>query len=343
MGSGGGLAQGGAASGIDATGGSKVVAPDGYTYHWFSSSGSLVINDDAGGAAIDCLIVGGGGGGGYDRGGGGGAGGFRPVGPLTAVVGTHPITIGAGGDGGQPGVPSGLPSYPGAGAGIRGGTTTLSYNTVPYVVGGGGGGGGTGGQGPGIPGADYGGCGGGAGGGPSYDAGDVGGPAPYKPFGNTGKLWAHTGPTYYFVGGAGGGASDGADSPGGSPTIANPYAFDTSPGPGEPVLRANASDGKTLPWIPYPVASGNPGFGEDGYFCGGGAGGGGVGGPWGRNQPYKQKAKAGRGGTPTIATTSGMDGTGSGGGGGAGNTSPENPSKNGGNGGDGAAVFRYAS
>ena len=318
-----------AASPYDATGGTKSTPGDGYVYHVFTSSGSWQVN--SAGGNVDYVLIAGGGGGGWDRGGGGGAGAFRPVGPFTAVVATHPITIGAGGAGGSAGDPPGHPQYPGHGGGKQGGQTTASYNGTNYDAGGGGGGGGTGGQGPGIPGELYGGSGGGAGGGPSFDAGDVGGPAPFKPYGNTGKLWAHTGPTFYFVGGAGGGAGSGA-----SPTIANPYPFDTAPGPGEPVLRANASDGATLPWIPTTDS-----FGEDGMFAGGGAGGGGVGGPWGRNQPYKQKAKAGRGSTPTIDKTDAMDGTGSGGGGGAGGTSPEVPNKNGGDGANGCVLFRY--
>ena len=97
LGSGGGMAQsGGAGAGIDATGGTKSVPGDGYTYHLFTSSGSLGIASGA--DDMDVLIVGGGGGGGYDRGGGGGGGAFRPE-TLNGATGTHPVVLGAGGAG----------------------------------------------------------------------------------------------------------------------------------------------------------------------------------------------------------------------------------------------------
>ena len=81
---------------ITATGGTKNTPGDGYIYHWFTSNGNLSITE--GDAAMDVLIVGGGGGGGYDRGGGGGAGAFYPL-TLNGAPGTHPITIGSGGEG----------------------------------------------------------------------------------------------------------------------------------------------------------------------------------------------------------------------------------------------------
>ena len=68
LGSGGGLAQGGAAPPvIDASGGTKATPGDGYTYHVFTSSGSFVVA--SGTDNMDILMVGGGGGGGFDRGG----------------------------------------------------------------------------------------------------------------------------------------------------------------------------------------------------------------------------------------------------------------------------------
>ena len=116
---------------ITATGGSKATPGDWYVYHLFSPTdpGNLVITK--GEAAMDVLIVGGGAGGGYDRGGGGGAGAFRPE-TFFAVVGTHPLSIGAGG--------AGDTSSPGADGGTPGGNTTFTYNSTPYVANGGGGG-----------------------------------------------------------------------------------------------------------------------------------------------------------------------------------------------------------
>jgi len=60
---------------IVASGGTKSTPGDGFIYHVFTSSGSLVVTEGTG-SEFNCLIVGGGGGGGFDRGGGGGAGGL---------------------------------------------------------------------------------------------------------------------------------------------------------------------------------------------------------------------------------------------------------------------------
>ena len=136
LGSGGGMAQsGGGGASIDATGGTKSAPGDGYTYHLFTSSGSLVINSTPDPtASIDCLVVGGGAGGGFDRGGGGGAGAFRPL-TLTVNVATHPVTIGAAGAGGVPGSGGapGRPTYNNNGGGGQGGDTTLVYGGTPSV------------------------------------------------------------------------------------------------------------------------------------------------------------------------------------------------------------------
>ena len=313
MGTGGGAQGNAAPSPIDATGGTKATPGDGYIYHLFTSSGSLVIN--SGNKEMDVLIVGGGAGGGFDRGGGGGAGAFRPE-TLEGASGTHPITIGAAGNGG-----SGSPG------GTNGGDTTLTYDSAPYIAGGGGTGGGTGGSSPNGTDGTYGGSGGGAG--YSGSAGQVGGPSPYAPYGNPGKLSLNISPTMYAMGGGGGGAGSGA-----SPTVANPYPY-TGPGPYNVPGWNNASDGKTLPWIPTA-------YGVDGNFCGGGAGGGGNGAGWGSNTPTAQKAGAGRGAAPNVEGTGAAANTGSGGGGGSGSTSPENPSQAGNNGSNGVVLFRYS-
>jgi len=314
LGSGGGAQGTAAPSPIDATGGTKATPGDGYIYHLFTSSGSLVIN--SGNSNMDVLIVGGGGGGGFDRGGGGGAGAFRPE-TLEGSAGTHPIAIGAAGNGG-----SGSPGS------TSGGDTTLTYASTPYIAGGGGGGGGTGGSpGPGTPGSN-----GGSGGGGGYGSNEPAGTCPDPTYGNPGKLAVSVSPTMYAMGGGGGGAGSGA-----SPTVANPYPYQgpvSFPTPGPQTPWHNASDGKTLPWIPTA-------YGVDGNFCGGGAGGGGNGAGWGSNTPTAQKAGAGRGAAPTVEGTGATANTGSGGGGGSGSTSPENPSQAGNDGSNGIVLFRY--
>ena len=75
-----------------------------YTIHTFTSSGSLVVAGKE--LTADYLVVAGGGGGGGTRAGGGGAGGMIESPDQTIPVGTHTVTIGAGGNGG-PGVNSG--------------------------------------------------------------------------------------------------------------------------------------------------------------------------------------------------------------------------------------------
>ena len=107
-----------AISPLSASGGNAEYTLNGYKYHVYTSSGSLVINENSG--TVEFLVVGGGGGAGagagndYGRsGGGGGAGGFRcsftgitPGGPsaspepgLTLGPGTYPVTVGPGGTG----------------------------------------------------------------------------------------------------------------------------------------------------------------------------------------------------------------------------------------------------
>ena len=193
----------------------------------------------------------------------------------------------------------------------------------------GGGGGGTGGSpGPGTPGTN-----GGSGGGGGYGSNEPAGTCPDPTYGNPGKLCVNVSPTMYAMGGGGGGAGSGA-----SPTVANPYPYQgpvSFPTPGPQTPWHNASDGKTLPWIPTA-------YGEDGNFAGGGAGGGGNGAGWGSNTPAAQKAGAGRGSAPTVQGDGAHANTGSGGGGGSGGTSPENPSQVGHDGAAGAMLFRYA-
>ena len=136
-----GLSNAGGVIPITATGGAKDTPGNGYTYHRFNTGfpGAIPINFviTEGTAEFDCVIMGAGGGGGYDRGGGGGGGAFYPL-TLTAVVGTHPLSLGTGGEGDT--------SSPGSEGGETGGNTTFTYNGTAYVANGGGGGSGDGGN-----------------------------------------------------------------------------------------------------------------------------------------------------------------------------------------------------
>ena len=318
------MLSGGGASGqspnpINATGGTKSTPGDGYVYHSFTSSGSFVVSNSPG-ASIDYLLVGGGGGGGFDRGGGGGAGAFRP-GAVSTVIGTHPVTIGQGGAGGEPG------SDP-VNGGANGGDTVFVYNSTTITANGGGGGGASSNLptsplpwAPGPPtSAIY--TGNGSGGGAPGASSGAGIANQGGIYGNPGKLTVDDSPG--DSGGGGGGAGSGA-----SPTLVNPYPYvhsGTALGPDDAL---NASDGATLPWIPTS-------FGASGYFAGGGAGGGGNKSGTGSDTPVTQKAGAGKGGSPTVSATAGDNYTGSGGGGGAGGGYPTGKA-----GGHGRILLRY--
>ena len=99
---------------FSATGGNQTdsggfTAPNGYKYHVFTSSGSLVVADGTRDAYY--LVLAGGGSGGYGNGAGGGAGGLRSNDPtvpspstmkvthtFTLSPGTYPVTVGEGGN-----------------------------------------------------------------------------------------------------------------------------------------------------------------------------------------------------------------------------------------------------
>ena len=111
--------------------GGTVSTAGGYTYHTFTSSGTLASPEVVSG--VDILIVaGGGGGGGRYYAGGGGAGGMLEYTNQT-VSGNHSVVIGAGGAGG---------GYQADGA--DGGYSTVGGLALVTAVGGGGGGGHTG-------------------------------------------------------------------------------------------------------------------------------------------------------------------------------------------------------
>ena len=94
---------GGSGSGISASGGSTTTPGNGYKYHFFTSSGSLVVSAVRISGEINYLVVAGGGAGGGEYsspnrccGGGGGAG-FR-TGTSTLSAQTYPVTVGTGGN-----------------------------------------------------------------------------------------------------------------------------------------------------------------------------------------------------------------------------------------------------
>lgn len=79
------------------SGGTITTPGDGYTYHTFTSTSTLVVNQNI---SCDILIVAGGGGTGWThQGGGGGAGGLLQASMYTIVPGNYSVSIGAGGSG----------------------------------------------------------------------------------------------------------------------------------------------------------------------------------------------------------------------------------------------------
>ena len=123
----------GTPAGIVATGGTVTTA-GGFKYHVFTASGTFTLSSTA---TISYLIVGGGGGGGDRHGAGGGAGGVLSS-TWAATPGSYTITVGLGGlrgatsEGGQ--TQSGTP----AGAGSKGGDSSISSVATAYGGGGGG-------------------------------------------------------------------------------------------------------------------------------------------------------------------------------------------------------------
>ena len=109
---------------FSATGGDTYTPGNGYKYHKFTFSGSLVVNAPEP-VNVDILVVAGGGSGGSYYGGGGGAGGVAHAESMPIGSGTYPVNIGSGGAAGA-GPPNnyfgnaGNPSYfgtPGEGIG----------------------------------------------------------------------------------------------------------------------------------------------------------------------------------------------------------------------------------
>lgn len=113
--------------------GGIMIQGNGFQYHVFLASASFTIVNLAGGKIANYLIVGGGGGGGDRHGAGGGAGGVLS-GTFNLTLPSYTITVGAGGLGGYAEGPIGTP----AGAGLKGGDSSISGIATAFGGGGGG-------------------------------------------------------------------------------------------------------------------------------------------------------------------------------------------------------------
>lgn len=221
--------------------GGTVTTSGGYTYHTFTSSGSLRVMKDL---TAEVLVVAGGGAGGSYYGGGGGAGGVSYKSPAVLAAGTATVVIGAGG--------SGAGATPVAGA-------NGNISQFQGVISNGGGGGGSWVSSVVVAGK----AGGSGGGGPMGVAAGNTGPAGASNqgstdgatgFGNSGGSGyrGSTGTAYRGGGGGGAGAA-------GSATPAN---NDTSPG-------SNGGAGLNT-WSSWASATST---GQSGFYAGGGGGG----------------------------------------------------------------------
>jgi len=279
FGSGGGGGSGLPPSGISATGGTTSTPGNGYKYHFFTSSGSLVVSA-VGTGQVDYLVIGGGGSGGdgpnsgdYQAAGGGGAGAFL-TGPTNLSAATYPVTIGAGGAEGSGNKPANS-----GGQGRDGGDSSFNPpggNGVSALTapGGGAGGGGTNHppQYPGTAGGSSGGHGGYAPAGQNQNVTAEG--APYPGSGDTFPSppsgWGGDGHgSYGSCGGGGGGASNASSR---QPPAGEAPAPDL---PTSPYTRISGQDGFAAfnGDTGIPPSYGTPGPGPGRYFAAGGGGG----------------------------------------------------------------------
>ena len=321
----------------------------GKTIHAFTNTGRFAtpLTLNPGGASItdaEVVVVGGGGGGGWDRGAGGGAGSYVHATSVTIPHSTgygHGITVGAGGRGGEPGVPD---NSGGEGAGRKG--SNSEFPGASMTANGGGGGGAVSSPAPSSVGS-AGGSGGG-GGGAAPGAGGSGTAPPTSPstaattdsggksYQNDGGA-GNVGPYPYIAGGGGGAGGAGTAGP---PSDPSPYD------------GASGGIGVQLPTtFQNPVATyGFPGPGGTRFWVAGGGGSGavdsGTGGGGAGAAVGARYAGAGVGGdSPAPPATPEMPGatmSGSGGGGG-GNNPSGTLSARGGNGGYGLVIIAYPS
>ena len=311
---------------------------NGWTYHTFKTSGSLVISGSSAAKNAEFLIVGGGGAGGIaningsDGGAGGGAGNVNSYTDFTTADlgdGTFAIVVGDGAGAFGPPSPGSTVQAPQVGDDS---TVTKSGPGATLTAKGGGGGGHGPYGGPLGPYGDGGSGGGGGGGGgasPSHKGGSITNtPQPLLPgatITQRGNLGGHGNPIPYY--GGGGGGAGGAGTPGSN-----------SPDPD----RGRGGAAVQVPGFTGPetgVTALNP---YNGYYGGGGPGG--AGGPG--DKPGNQAPV--NGSTPGSPASNGprqggsaAANTGGGGGGASGAPAPPNPMSPSGAGGPGFVVFRY--
>ena len=333
-----GSGQSAAGPGLSVSGGQVdgITPGNGWTYHTFTSSGSLVISGAAAAKNAEFLIVAGGGGGGVanddgsDGGGGAGAGNVNSYSNFTTADlgdGTFNIVVGAGGDP-TPGPPSPGSTVQEPQVGSDSTVTKSGPNATLTAKGGGGGGHGPygGPLGPHGTGGSGGGGGGGGGAGPThYGPGITNTPQPLLPGatitqrGNQGGYGSN--PPYF---GGGGGGANGTGQPGTSAPKGRGGAAVQVPG--------YAGSDIDIPAL-------NP---LNGYYGGGGPGG--SGGP-GDNPAVDAPENGATPGSPASngprTGGSAQANTGGGGGGASGAPSPPNPASASGAGGSGIVVFRY--
>lgn len=327
-----------AASALSVSGGNVDGRVDGdWTYHTFTSDGTLTI-ENAGTQSMEILMVGGGGAGGVandngsDGGGGAGAGNVNTYTGYTLANlgdGDFTITVGAGAAA-FPGPPS--PGSTVQSSQVGGDSIITKVGPSETLTAKGGGGGGHGPLGGPLGPHGNGGSGGGGGGGggaadPHKGAAITNTPQPLLPNGGTITQRGNEGtrgnnPPYY--GGGGGGA-------GGVGVAGN---VSTNRGRGGAAVQI---PGFSAPEIGVPAL--NP---VSGYYGGGGPGG--SGGP-GNNPGTSAPPNGGTPGSPASngprTGGSGLANSGSGGGGASGAPAPPNPGSPSGAGGPGIVVIRY--
>lgn len=327
-----------------ASGGTKVLGSDGFTYHVFQkgNTDNFVITEAPGAVSgIEVLLIAGGGGGGIQHGGGGGAGALYHNPSYAISAGSYTVTIGAGGASASAGNPSVFNNITMNGGGVGGRMAS------PGTAGGSGGGGGMNNNnpGPGTP----------------VPGGTVTAP-PTTPT-STPFLKANAGgagQAYYVhsaggIGGGGGGAGGAGTTAPNGPGLQSPesrggddYLFSSIPTPVMPEIAA----GLGTPTILLGVPLGQP---ESYKRAFGGGGAGGSHSPWGiynpgwpgySNHPDVADPMGGgslnrTGGLGGLGNTQvgdpGVEGRGGGGGG-----SGQTPSA-GGRGGAGVCIIKYMS
>ena len=257
---------------VSATGGDKVFENNHRRIHVFTQSGTFEVTQSG---FVDILVVGGGGSGGTGVGGGGGGGGVVWKKGVALAVGSHDVSVGAGG------IPADYVSDLETPNGTNGGNSSLD-EIVAYGGGAGaswakksgaagGSGGGACGGGAGASGIEGQGCaggasgqrsssGGGGAGGPGGDGG-TGGNGVQKPasaVGGAGLACDITGETVRYGGGGGGGGGDGGACPGSSGTDGGGDGTDYNGGAGGDGLDGLGAGGGGSGYA-LPTANSKPG------------------------------------------------------------------------------------